>query len=183
MRVGVIGLGTMGTGAARNLVAKGHDVVGCDLREAVRAELVAAGGQACFSVRARDRAGNVSTPSAWACAAVPLDDRSMSASSGTARHLQLGALGGTSTGLTRSGAYVALAGQQGRQLALIALQGPGQGSVDVWAAGVKVGHVNLAYGTWRRVVVLLPVRPFRGTVMVNSVATTESRIDAVAVLR
>ena len=46
MRVGVIGLGTMGMGAARNLVAKGHDVVGCDLREAVRAELVAAGGQA-----------------------------------------------------------------------------------------------------------------------------------------
>jgi L-threonate 2-dehydrogenase len=46
MSVGVIGLGTMGLGAARNLVAKGHDVVGCDLREAVRGELVAAGGQA-----------------------------------------------------------------------------------------------------------------------------------------
>ncbi len=44
MKVGVIGLGTMGMGAARNLLAKGHEVVGCDLREAVRTELARAGG-------------------------------------------------------------------------------------------------------------------------------------------
>ncbi|MEO8713425.1 MAG: L-threonate dehydrogenase [Acetobacteraceae bacterium] len=46
MKVGVIGLGTMGMGAARNLLAKGHGVTGCDLRETVRAELAAAGGAA-----------------------------------------------------------------------------------------------------------------------------------------
>ncbi len=46
MKVGVVGLGTMGMGAALNLVAKGHTVTGCDLREPVRAELVAAGGRA-----------------------------------------------------------------------------------------------------------------------------------------
>jgi len=46
MRVGVIGLGTMGMGAALNLVKAGHEVHGCELREAVRAELVDAGGQA-----------------------------------------------------------------------------------------------------------------------------------------
>jgi 3-hydroxyisobutyrate dehydrogenase-like beta-hydroxyacid dehydrogenase len=34
----------MGMGSALNLVAKGHEVVGCDLREAARAELEAAGG-------------------------------------------------------------------------------------------------------------------------------------------
>jgi 6-phosphogluconate dehydrogenase (decarboxylating) len=43
MRVGVIGLGTMGMGAALNLVQKGHEVHGCDLRDSARAELVAAG--------------------------------------------------------------------------------------------------------------------------------------------
>ena len=32
----VIGLGSMGMGAAVNLAAKGHEVVGCDLREAAR---------------------------------------------------------------------------------------------------------------------------------------------------
>ena len=46
MKVGVIGLGTMGMGAARNLLAKGHAVIGCDVRETVRADLEDAGGAA-----------------------------------------------------------------------------------------------------------------------------------------
>lgn len=46
MKVGLIGLGSMGMGAALNLVAKGHEVHGCELREVVRAELTAAGGTA-----------------------------------------------------------------------------------------------------------------------------------------
>ena len=46
MKVGVIGLGTMGMGAAVNLVKKGHRVTGCDLRPAVREALAAAGGTA-----------------------------------------------------------------------------------------------------------------------------------------
>ncbi len=45
MKLGVIGLGSMGMGAALNLAAKGHDVHGCELRESVHAELLAAGGQ------------------------------------------------------------------------------------------------------------------------------------------
>ena len=44
MKVAVIGLGTMGMGAALNLARKGHQVCGCDVREAARAELAAAGG-------------------------------------------------------------------------------------------------------------------------------------------
>ena len=46
MKVVVIGLGTMGMGAAMNLVRKGHQVTGCDVREAARAELSASGGAA-----------------------------------------------------------------------------------------------------------------------------------------
>ena len=46
MKVGVIGLGTMGMGAALNLVRKGHQVTGCEVRETARAELTAAGGTA-----------------------------------------------------------------------------------------------------------------------------------------
>jgi len=46
MRVGVIGLGSMGMGAALNLVAAGHEVVGCELRDTARDELVQAGGAA-----------------------------------------------------------------------------------------------------------------------------------------
>jgi len=44
MKVGVIGLGTMGMGAALSIVKAGHETWGCDLREAPRAELAAAGG-------------------------------------------------------------------------------------------------------------------------------------------
>jgi L-threonate 2-dehydrogenase len=46
MKVGVIGLGTMGMGAALNLLRKGHAVTGCDMRDSARAEFVAAGGAA-----------------------------------------------------------------------------------------------------------------------------------------
>jgi 3-hydroxyisobutyrate dehydrogenase-like beta-hydroxyacid dehydrogenase len=44
MKVGVIGLGTMGMGAALNLLKKGHDVTGCDLRAESRAVFAAEGG-------------------------------------------------------------------------------------------------------------------------------------------
>ena len=46
MRVGVIGLGSMGMGAALSLLRAGHAVTGCDPREAPRAEFLAAGGSA-----------------------------------------------------------------------------------------------------------------------------------------
>ncbi len=46
MRVGVIGLGSMGMGAALNLLKAGHEVAGCELREAGREELIAGGGTA-----------------------------------------------------------------------------------------------------------------------------------------
>ena len=49
MKVGVIGLGTMGMGAALNLHRKGHAVTGCDVRESVRAEFTAAGAAAVAS--------------------------------------------------------------------------------------------------------------------------------------
>jgi L-threonate 2-dehydrogenase len=49
MKVAVIGLGTMGMGAALNLVRKGHQVTGCDVRGAVRTELAEAGGGAVAS--------------------------------------------------------------------------------------------------------------------------------------
>ena len=49
MKVAVIGLGTMGMGAALNLVRKGHAVTGCDVREPARTELTEAGGAAVAS--------------------------------------------------------------------------------------------------------------------------------------
>lgn len=45
MKVGVIGLGSMGMGAALNLAAKGHEAWGCDVRPGAGAELESAGGR------------------------------------------------------------------------------------------------------------------------------------------
>src|SRR6267378_4198186 len=44
MRVAVIGLGSMGLGMARSLVAAGHEVVGCDVNPAACAAFVKGGG-------------------------------------------------------------------------------------------------------------------------------------------
>jgi L-threonate 2-dehydrogenase len=44
MKVGVIGLGNMGMGAALNLLNKGHTVTGCELRAETRDAFAAAGG-------------------------------------------------------------------------------------------------------------------------------------------
>jgi 3-hydroxyisobutyrate dehydrogenase len=55
VKIGVIGLGSMGMGAALNLVASGHEVCGCELREAGRDELIAAGGTAVASAGALPR--------------------------------------------------------------------------------------------------------------------------------
>jgi L-threonate 2-dehydrogenase len=49
MNIGVIGLGTMGMGAAQSLVRAGHDVYGCDVRAGARDALIAAGGHAAAS--------------------------------------------------------------------------------------------------------------------------------------
>ena len=46
MRVGVIGLGAMGMGAAKSCLAAGLDVVGCDVFSEARAAFEAAGGKA-----------------------------------------------------------------------------------------------------------------------------------------
>jgi putative dehydrogenase len=49
MKVGVIGLGNMGMGAALNLLHKGHEVTGCELREETRAAFAAEGGNVVVS--------------------------------------------------------------------------------------------------------------------------------------
>ncbi|WP_143448342.1 hypothetical protein [Kineosporia sp. A_224] len=144
---------------------------------------VAPGEDACFRVRARDAAGNVSPYSATKCVTVPLDDRALAASAGTTRLADTRALGGTATRLDRSGASVSLTGQTGRQIAVVVLKGPGQGSVEVLADGVRLGSVPLAATSWKRVTVSMPATTFTGAVTVRSTSSAPARVDGLAVLR
>ena len=56
-KIGVIGLGNMGMGIAKNVIKNGYKVTGYDLREACLNELVSHGGEAAVSV---DQVGQVS---------------------------------------------------------------------------------------------------------------------------
>jgi len=56
-KIGVIGLGNMGMGIAKNIIKNGYKVSGYDLREACLNELVSHGGEAAVSV---DQVGQVS---------------------------------------------------------------------------------------------------------------------------
>ncbi|SVB92047.1 uncharacterized protein METZ01_LOCUS244901, partial [marine metagenome] len=49
-KIGVIGLGNMGMGIAKNILKDGYKVTGYDLREACLKELVSHGGEAVVSV-------------------------------------------------------------------------------------------------------------------------------------
>ncbi len=52
LRVAFVGLGSMGMGMARNLLAKGHRVIGVDRRPEAAAEIAAAGGSSAASPQA-----------------------------------------------------------------------------------------------------------------------------------
>ncbi len=49
MKLAVIGLGSMGMGAAQSLLRAGHDVIGCEMRAEARDAFIAAGGHAVAS--------------------------------------------------------------------------------------------------------------------------------------
>ena len=52
MKIAMVGLGAMGAAAAGNLLAKGHEVRGVDLRQAALDALRAAGGTPASSIAA-----------------------------------------------------------------------------------------------------------------------------------
>ena len=142
------------------------------------------GSQVCLRSRARDRAGNVSDWTAARCSTAPVDDRSLSRTSGTSWQTSSAAIGRTYVRLARKGAAVSLGSQTGRTVGVWVLRGPGLGSADVYAAGRSVGRISFVARTTRRELVLLPVaRGFSGTVKLVSRGSARVHVDAVTVVR
>ncbi|WBQ03282.1 hypothetical protein [Kribbella sp. CA-293567] len=143
-----------------------------------------AGVDRCFMVRARDAAGNLSGWSAPVCAAAPQDDRALTATGTVTRTTSSITYKGTISQLKATGAALAKTGEAGVRVALVTVNGPGQGSVDVYHAGVKVGRVSLVAPSSKVTVTLLPVTPFRsGDLKIVSVGAAQATIDGVALLR
>jgi len=140
----------------------------------------------CFMVRARDVLGNLSAWSPQLCTVAPQDDRALISSSGgtVTRGTSTLAFQGTTSTLLKSGAYLTKTAEAGVRIALVTINGPGHGKVDVYHANIKVGTVSLAATTTQRKVTWLPITPFRtGAIKLVSTSTAPAVIDGVAFLR
>ncbi|WP_207555847.1 TolB family protein [Intrasporangium flavum] len=143
-----------------------------------------AGNQYCFSVRARDRAGNTGAWSAERCTSMPLDDRALSASTGWTRGSSTSYLFNTYSKTVKTGAQLTRSGVQARRLAVVATTCSTCGSVDVYHAGGKLGRLSLYSSTTRtRQVLWLPVQTVTrtGTVTIRSLSTKQVLIDGLAI--
>jgi hypothetical protein len=148
---------------------------------------VAAGYEYCFSVRAKDKLGNVGAWSADRCFSRPIDDRSLSlATTGWARGSSTKFYFGTDTQTTASGRALTRT-VQGKRFFLIATRCPTCGAVAVYAGNRLLTTLNLAYPTTHYQVVLgLPVQStlFSGTLTFRTVSTGKIvQIDGLAVGR
>lgn len=142
------------------------------------------GYQYCFSVRARDRAGNTGAWSPERCAAMPLDDRALSASTGWTRGSSTSYLFNTYSKTVKIGAQLTRSSVQARRLALVATTCSTCGTVDVYHAGVKLARVTLYSSTTRaRQVLWLPLqtKTRTGTISIRSVSTKQVLVDGLAV--
>ncbi|WP_433020287.1 hypothetical protein [Kribbella sp. CA-294648] len=138
----------------------------------------------CFMIRARDVLGNVSAWSTQLCSMAPQDDRALTSAGTVTRATSTLAFQGTTSVLKANGAYLTKTGEAGLRIALVTINGPGQGKVDVYHAGIKIGTVALAATTTARKVTYLPITPFRsGAVKIVSTSTAPAVIDGVAFLR
>lgn len=123
----------------------------------------AAGNTYCFAVRARDMKGNRSGWSDDRCTAVPVNDRTLDASSAWSRRSADAAYLGTYSLATSKGASLSLAGVEVKRLALVVTVCGACGSVKVFRGSSLVDEVGLeAASTQRREIVV--VRTFSSVV-------------------
>lgn len=138
----------------------------------------------CFQVRARDVAGNLS---GWTtrCSAIPLDDRSLVASSrwrlltGSAYfHSTIAQSATIGSTLTRTGV------RKGR-VALVATRAPGYGTVSVLYNGRLVKKVSLAWPTTQRkhVFTLPNFTATTGKIVIKVITAKRVQIDGLVAAR
>jgi hypothetical protein len=143
----------------------------------------ARGSTTCWEARSRDAAGNVSPYAAKRCAATPLDDRDLAASTGWTR--TTGASGwftSSYSSTTRQGATLTRSGLQTAHLVLLAYRCPTCGSLVVQLNGTTYRSVSLASATSGRVQIEIP-RFSRRTTSVTLKVTSSGklvRVDGLA---
>jgi hypothetical protein len=139
----------------------------------------------CFRVRARDAAGNASNWSTQRCTAIPLDDRSLTVSSGWRRLTGAAFFAGTMTQSATVGSTLTRTGVRRGRVALVATRAPGFGTVSVFYNGTFIKKISLAYSTTqRRHVFLLPkFTPSYGKIAIKLVTAKRVQIDGLVTAR
>lgn len=111
----------------------------------------------CYSVRARDEAGNVSRYSAEKCVAVPLDDRVLRPTSGRWRRVSSdNTVGNTVTLTSTYGATLTLGGAYVDRVGLVVTTCPTCGRVGVFVNGKRHATLNTWSSTVRKKVLFVP---------------------------
>ncbi|MGN6781027.1 MAG: hypothetical protein ACTHJH_05955 [Marmoricola sp.] len=144
---------------------------------------VSSGTTACFSFRARDRAGNISRWSAARCSTAPLDDGSLRATGTRATVKLAGALGGGYTRVqgTHDGLHVTL-GLHG-EVRVWEVRAPHAGTAVALLGGHRLGTLTFAATRTRRVVEILSnPHHYTGTLVLKPTSSRPVRVDAVAML-
>jgi hypothetical protein len=106
----------------------------------------------CYSVRARDRVGNLGAWSSERCTMAVYDDRALAAS-GPYRRSHSAYMYGTYTRTFAARQSLSRSGIRARRVGIVAAVCSTCGAVDVWLGGVRVGTVNTRRATtkWRQV--------------------------------
>ena len=146
----------------------------------------APGGASCFSMRARDVAGNVSAWSADRCTALPWDDAEMSGTWTRASGVT-GAYESTTSGGTTASGALQRAGLTGDRVAVVVTRCPSCGAIRVTWNGTLIGGGAIPLRAPTRAprqLVWLPVpaslaRP--GTVAVSAAGPGTVELDGLAV--
>lgn len=139
------------------------------------------GSTYCFSVRTRDRVGNVGSWSSERCTMVAYDDRAL-AVSGPYRGTSSAAMYGTYTRTFAAGQTLSRTRISARRVGVVAAVCSTCGAVDVWLGGVKIGTVNTSRSTtkWRQVL-WLPIQTTTrtGTVVLRSSSSRRVYVDGI----
>ncbi|MGH2819642.1 MAG: hypothetical protein ACRDJ5_03200 [Actinomycetota bacterium] len=97
----------------------------------------------CFSVRARDNAGNVSPYGPQKCTTIPLDDAALARTGTWTSGTGAGYFLNTFSRSQVNGSKLSMTGLQAKRLALLVSKAPGAGTIRVFFNGAPLGTVNL----------------------------------------
>jgi WD40-like Beta Propeller Repeat len=153
------------------------------LRTTSLAMTLAQGYTYCYSMRARDQAGNIGPWSSERCTTSVLDDRALAVSSGVTRGTSTAYTYNTYSRATATGKTFTRTGVQARRVAVVVTTCSTCGSIDVWHAGVYLGRVSLVNTATRaKQVRWLPLGTVKtGTLTIRTVNARTTYIDGVVI--